>query len=37
MNREGTTNWLESYRQLLSHTAALAERQRAALNAQQSR
>jgi tetratricopeptide (TPR) repeat protein len=32
MNSEGTTNWLESYRQLLRHTAVLAERERAALN-----
>ena len=32
LNSEGTTNWLESYRQLLGHTAVLAERERAALN-----
>jgi len=37
MNREGSINWLESYRLLLSHTAELAERERATLNAQQSR
>lgn len=28
-NPEGTSNWLENYRQLLSHTAILAERERA--------
>lgn len=33
-NREGAMNWLESYRQLLSDTAALAERDRKAHNAQ---
>jgi hypothetical protein len=32
LNSEGMTNWLESYRQLLGHTAVLAERERAALN-----
>ncbi len=32
LNREGTTNWLDNYRQLLRHTAILAERERAALN-----
>lgn len=38
MNREGTTNWLDNYRQLLSHTAILAERERKALqDAPQSR
>jgi len=31
MNRAGTTNWLDNYRQLLRHTAILAERQRKAL------
>ncbi len=30
MNPEGTTNWLDNYRQLLRHTATLAERERAA-------
>ncbi len=34
---EGRANWLEAYRQLLSDTAALAERERAARNAQQNR
>lgn len=29
MNPEGTTNWLDNYRQLLRHTATLAERERA--------
>lgn len=29
LNPEGTTNWLENYRQLLRHTAILAERERA--------
>jgi tetratricopeptide (TPR) repeat protein len=33
-NREGAMNWLESYRQLLSDTAALAERDRKTHNAQ---
>lgn len=37
LNREGTVNWLESYRQLLSDTTILAERERAARNAQQGR
>jgi len=37
LNRQGTTNWLDNYRQLLRHTAILAERERAALNAQQGR
>jgi tetratricopeptide (TPR) repeat protein len=32
MNPAGTTNWLDSYRQLLYHTAVLAERKRAARN-----
>lgn len=31
LNPEGTSNWLENYRQLLSHTAILAERERAKL------
>ncbi|MGV3662062.1 MAG: O-antigen ligase family protein [Prosthecobacter sp.] len=31
LNPEGTTNWLENYRQLLRHTAILAERERAKL------
>lgn len=30
MNPGGTTNWLDNYRQLLRHTAILAERERAA-------
>jgi len=34
---EGRANWLEAYRQILSDTAALAERERAALNAQRNR
>lgn len=37
LNREGTLNWLESYRQLLSDTNFLAERERKARNAAQSR
>lgn len=34
---EGRANWLEAYRQLLSDTAAFADRERAARNAQQNR
>lgn len=34
---EGSPNWLETYRQLLSDTAALAERERISRNAQQNR
>lgn len=30
LNPEGTANWLDNYRQLLRHTATLAERERAA-------
>lgn len=37
LNREGTLNWLESYRQLLSDTNILAERERKAKNEAQSR
>jgi len=37
MNRAGTLNWLESYRQLLSDTHYLAERARKARNEAQSR
>jgi len=37
LNREGTLNWLESYRQLLSDTHFLAERERKAKNEAQSR
>ena len=37
LNHEGTTNWLDNYRQLLRHTAILAERERAARNARESR
>ncbi len=37
LNHAGTTNWLDNYRQLLRHTAILAERERAARNAAQSR
>lgn len=32
MNPAGTTNWRDNYRQLLRHTAILAERERAAKN-----
>ncbi|MEZ5387053.1 MAG: O-antigen ligase family protein [Prosthecobacter sp.] len=37
MNRPGLTNWQDNYRQLLRHTAILAERQRKALQDSQSR
>ncbi len=37
LNREGTTNWMDNYRQLQRHTAILAERERATKNTQQGR
>lgn len=37
MNPEGTTNWLENYRELLRHTALEAEQARAALSQPQGR
>lgn len=37
VNRPGLTNWQDNYRQLLRHTAILAERQRKALQDAQSR
>ena len=37
LNRQGLTNWQDNHRQLLRHTAILAERQRKALQDAQSR